>query len=229
MRKAVIFANGIPAPTATPHSFITPGVAIICADGGAQHALALGLMPEVVVGDLDSLSGEAQATLVARGVELIRHPVKKDQTDLELAFSVAIARGATEILLLTALGGRLDQQLANILLLARPEWQSARLGLAEGNQLAWLLRGPDELRLSGRPGDIFSFIPLSPTVQGLDLENVEWPLQNATVLFGSTLTISNTFLEPQVTVRIKTGFGLAVQIALEDVSAGAPGLQGGLS
>lgn len=212
MAKTVIFANGIPTDPSNTHSLIEPDDTIICADGGTQHALSLGLTPDALVGDMDSLSEAVQADLEAKGVELIRHPIKKDQTDLELAFEVAIARGATEILLLTAIGGRLDQQLANILLLTRPEWQSVRLSLAEGQQRAWLLRGPDELTLSGQPGDTLSVVPLSPTMEGLDIENAEWPLQEATVPLGSTLTISNTFLSDQVRVRVKAGLGLAIQI-----------------
>jgi len=212
MAKTVVFANGMPTAWPNAQSLIEPDDTIICADGGTQHALSLGLTPDVLVGDMDSLSEAVQADLEAKGVELIRHPIKKDQTDLELAFEVAIARGAAEILLLTAIGGRLDQQLANILLLTRPEWQAVRLSLAEGQQRAWLLRGPDELTLSGQPGDTLSVVPLSATMEGLDIENAEWPLQEATVPLGSTLTISNTFLSNQVRVRLKAGLGLAIQI-----------------
>jgi thiamine pyrophosphokinase len=212
MAKTVIFANGIPTARSNEYSLIEPDDTIICADGGTQHALSLGLTPDVLVGDMDSLPEAVQADLEAKGVELIRHPIKKDQTDLELAFEVAIARGATEILLLTAIGGRLDQQLANVLLLTRPEWQSVRLSLAEGQQRAWLLRGPDELTLSGQPGDTLSIVPLSATMEGLDIENAEWPLQEASVPLGSTLTISNTFLSNQVRVRVKAGLGLIIQI-----------------
>lgn len=212
MAKIVIFANGIPTARSNEYSLIEPDDTIICADGGTQHALSLGLTPDVLVGDMDSLPEAVQADLEAKGVELIRHPIKKDQTDLELAFEVAIARGATEILLLTAIGGRLDQQLANVLLLTRPEWQSVRLSLAEGQQRAWLLRGPDELTLSGQPGDTLSIVPLSATMEGLDIENAEWPLQEASVPLGSTLTISNTFLSNQVRVRVKAGLGLVIQI-----------------
>jgi len=149
----------------------------------------------------------------AREVEIESHSAKKDQTDLELALAAAIERGADEILLLTVLGGRLDQHLANILLLARPEWAGVRLSLAEGNQRAWLLRGPDALSLQGRPGDTLSLLPLTPEVGGLDIENVEWPLHNKTISLGSTLTISNVFQADTVTFRIKEGIVLAVQIS----------------
>ena len=212
MPKTIIFANGILSEPAQCQTPIAPDDTLICADGGTRHALALGLTPHLVVGDMDSLPPSDQQTLTSRGVELIRHPVDKDQTDLELAFEVAVDRGATEILLLTALGGRLDQQLANILLLTRPEWQHVRLSLAEGRQRAWLLRGPDELTLSGSPGDTLSLVPLSQTLTGLDLEQVAWPLCNKTVSLGSTLTISNRFLAKSVTIRAKSGLGLVIHL-----------------
>jgi thiamine pyrophosphokinase len=191
---------------------LTPDDTIICADGGTLHALELGLRPDLIVGDLDSLPAHIQAELTKQGIEIQTHPVRKDQTDLELAFHAAINRGATEIILLTALGGRLDQQLANLLLLARPEWSPVRLGLADGNQRAWLMRGPDELTLTGEPGDTFSFVAFSETVTGIDLEQVEWPLHDVTIHLGSTLTISNRFLGKEMIVRIKTGIGLAIQM-----------------
>ena len=214
MPKTIIFANGKPTIDLSEiPPLIEPGDTIICADGGAVHALAAGLTPDLIVGDLDSLPQDVQVMMRAREVEIESHSAKKDQTDLELALAAAIERGADEILLLTVLGGRLDQHLANILLLARPEWAGVRLSLAEGNQRAWLLRGPDALSIRGRPGDTLSLLPLSPEVKGLDIENVEWPLQNKTISLGSTLTISNVFRADTVTFRIREGIALAIQIS----------------
>ncbi len=213
MPKTVIFANGVPANPAENRRHLAPDDTILCADGGTLHALALGLTPHLIVGDLDSLPAGVQAELAAQGVPVERHPVKKDQTDLELALAAAVRRGATEILILTALGGRLDQQLANLLLLTRPEWAGVRLRLAEGNQQAWLLRGPDALTLTGAPGDTLSVVALSETLTGLSLRGVEWPLRDATVPRGSTLTISNTFLRRQAHIELAGGLALVVIIA----------------
>lgn len=213
MSKTVIFANGITEDAAENSRYIAPGDTIICADGGTLHALALGLVPNLIVGDLDSLPEDVVREMEAKRVEIQRHPVDKDQTDLELALSIAIERGASEILILTALGGRVDQYLANILLLTRPEWQPARLGLAEGNQQAWLLRGPDQLQLSGTPGDTLSVVVLSEKLSGLTLAGVKWPLTDKTVELGSTLTISNAFAAPHVQVQSRSGLALVTHIS----------------
>ncbi len=208
--KTVIFANGISANPNENRRYLSPGDTIICADGGTLHALAMGLTPDLIVGDLDSLPAPVAAKMEAKGVEIQRHPVNKDQTDLELALQIAVQRGAEEILILTALGGRLDQTLANILLLTRPEWRGVRLRLAEGNQSAWLLRGPDSLTLRGQSGDTLSVVALSQHLHGLDLLGVKWPLNNANVSLGSTLTISNTFVEVEAKIQLVQGIALAI-------------------
>lgn len=210
MSKTVIFANGLPTDLAATRRHIQATDRIFCADGGTVHALALGLSPDYIVGDLDSLPSPVLSKMQAKGVKIRAYPAKKDKTDLELTLALAIEQGAKTVLLLTALGGRLDQQLGNILLLARPEWGRVRLGLAEGPQITWLMRAPDQLTLSGRPGDTFSLIPLSPEVTGVTLTGLEWPLDEARIPLGSTLTMSNTFAAAVMSVRIRTGLALAL-------------------
>lgn len=212
--RIVIFANG---NLTEPHRLrrrLHPSDRIFCADGGTVHALALGLTPEVIIGDLDSLPPELTAQMESAGVTFQRHPARKDQTDLELAFQTAVAAGADEILLVTALGGRLDQMLANIFLLARPEYVPARLTLVDGSQSATVLRSHQTLTLTGQPGDTLSLVPLTPTVHGVNLSGVEWPLVEATLSFGSTWSISNAFTVPQATLRIGEGMVLVVHIEM---------------
>ena len=108
------------------------------------------------------------------------------------------------------LGGRLDQALANLLLLARPEWASAWLRMVDGNQTAWPLRSGQEAAIEGSPGDLLSLVPLSPIVSGVTLEGVEWPLRAANLYFGSTLTISNRLTGPVAHLCLEEGLVLVV-------------------
>lgn len=216
MSRIVIFANGNLTEPDKLRRRLRPTDRIFCADGGTVHALALGLTPEVIVGDFDSLPPEMMTELEAAGVSFQRHPARKDQTDLELAFQTAVAEGVDEILLVTALGGRLDQMLANIFLLARPEYASVRLILADGPQLATVLCSYQTLTLTGQPGDTLSLVPLTPTVQQVNLSGVEWPLVEATLTFGSTWSISNAFTTPQATVQIGEGMVLVVHIETDE-------------
>jgi thiamine pyrophosphokinase len=212
MSRIVIFANGDLTEPEKLRRRLCPTDRIFCADGGTVRALALGLTPEAIIGDLDSLSMDLVSQLEAEGVAIHRHPVRKDQTDLELAFELAIVENPDEILLVTALGGRLDQTLANIFLLTRPAYSSVQLTLVDGSQSARVLHSHQILTLTGQPGDTLSLVPLTPIVQQVNLTGVEWPLVEATLTFGSTWSISNALVAPRATIQIGEGMILAVHI-----------------
>jgi thiamine pyrophosphokinase len=208
--RAVIITNGHLSDPARARRHIRPGDQVICADGGARHARAMELIPDVVVGDLDSLDPDLRAEFEAAGVRFEVHPVCKDETDLELALRLAIASGATEVDLLAVLGGRLDQSLANLLLLARPEWASAQVRVIEGDEIAWPVRSGQTVTVAGAVGDTLSLVPLTPLVTGVTLEGVEWPLHDATLRFGSTWTISNVLSAPMAHLQVGEGSVLVV-------------------
>jgi thiamine pyrophosphokinase len=212
MSRIVIFANGLLEDPALLLKRLQPGDRIFCADGGTYHALALGLTPEMIVGDLDSLAAETIAQMEAAGVTLRRYSENKDQTDLELALDLAVADQPEEILLVTALGGRLDQALANILLLTQPKYGHVKLTLLDGLQSAIVLRDHSRLTLEGEPGDILSLVPLTPQVTGVNFSGVGWPLTQATLRLGSTWSISNVLKEQQARVEIDEGMVLLVHL-----------------
>jgi thiamine pyrophosphokinase len=206
----VIIANGpLPNPAQLrPH--LRPEAWLICADGGAHHAHALGLTPDLVIGDMDSLDPALRAELEAADVPFEVHPVNKNETDLELALAWAIERGATAIDVLAVLGGRLDQSLANLLLLTRPEWASARLRAIAAEEVAWPVRGGERITIPGSVGDRLSLVPLSPQVTGVTFEGVKWPLREASLPLGSTWGISNELIAPPAHLEIGEGLVLVV-------------------
>ena len=208
--RAVIITNGQLTDPAGARQHVRAGDWVICADGGARHARAMGLVPDVVVGDLDSIDPGLRAELEATGARFEVHPARKDETDLELALRLAVAGGVAEIDVLAVLGGRLDQSLANLLLLARPEWASAKVRVIEGNEVAWPVRGGQTATVTGAVGDTLSLVPLTSTVTGVTLGGVEWPLHDATLYFGSTWTISNALSAP--TARLQVGEGLVLVV-----------------
>ncbi|MBW7881266.1 MAG: thiamine diphosphokinase [Caldilineaceae bacterium] len=207
--RAIVFVNGMVENYERLGSWLCPDDLLVGADGGTLHILALGKRPHVVVGDLDSLPDYTVAALESEGVQIERHRPDKSQTDLELAIERALREGADEILLLGALGGRLDQTLANLLILAQREW-SAPIRLAEGEQVAQVVRGGEQLTLHGQIGSIVSAIPLSPQVTGITYTGMRYPLQNATLSFGSTRGISNEIAGTPATIRINSGLLLVV-------------------
>ena len=208
--RALIFVNGAVSDYEMLKKWVKADDYLVCADGGVYHCLAIGLRPDIVVGDMDSVDAETLRALADAGVELERHPRHKDQTDLELAIECALRAGAQSVLLLGALGGRLDQTLANVLILAQREWP-VPVYVAEGNQLASVLCGGETLTLSGEAGDVVSLIPLSEEVTGITYAGLEYDLTDATLRLGSTRGVSNEVRESPATVSIGSGLALIVQ------------------
>lgn len=209
--RAVVFVNGVIHDYDALRPWLRPDDHLIAADGGTRHALALDVHPHVIVGDLDSLDPSILAKLQAQGTEVERHPIGKDATDLELAIERAVNDGAREVVVVGALGGRLDQTLANVLILAQRVWP-ARISLVEGSQVATLLRGGETLRLGGAPGTTVSLLPLTPEVTGITYQGLLYPLTNATLQLGSTRGISNQVATQPATVYIASGLALVVQV-----------------
>jgi thiamine pyrophosphokinase len=209
--RAIVIANGHIGNSEASRAQAWPHNLVICADGGAQHALTLGLAPDVVVGDLDSLDGDLQARLEGEGCQVLVHPTRKDETDLELALRYAIDRGVDEILILGALGGRIDQALANILLLALPELEGVKTRIVAGDQEMFLIRG--QAFIEGQVGDTVSLLPMAGDVTGITAEGLEYPLQHGTLKFGATLGISNVLMAPVARVQVEHGLLLCVHIS----------------
>jgi thiamine pyrophosphokinase len=180
---------------------------VIAADGGLAKATALGLAVDAVVGDLDSV-GPAELEEAARaGIEIVRHPTAKDESDTELAVREAISRGATEVLILGGLGsGRFDHALANVLLAANPDI-GAQLILADGPTSLRVLgrHGAEQLALEGAIGDIVSLLPLSEQVEGVTTGGLAFPLANAVLAQGPSLGLSNELVATHATVAVGAG------------------------
>jgi thiamine pyrophosphokinase len=204
--RAIIFANGEFHDIQGARALLQPDDLVIAADGGTRHALAVGVVPHVVIGDLDSLSPDVQTRVEAAGSRIIRFSPRKDETDLELALQHAAREGATEIVILAALGGRLDQTVANLLLLALPDLQGLDVRVVEGPQIAFLIdseHAPSPIE--GRPGDILSLIPLRGDAVGVTADGVEWPLHDETLHFGLARGVSNVLTAKQAHVRVRDG------------------------
>lgn len=203
--RAIIFANGIIEPDHLAHPDLLQGDLFIAADGGMRNSLLYGIQPDIVIGDLDSISEEEKKLLSSASTHFIIYPQDKDQTDLELALDYAVQNGADEALLLGLLGGRLDQTIANLLLLSRDNYSSLKLIVSAPPDTAHLLREQDELNIEAQIGDLISLIPLSMEVYGVTTYGLHWKLNNAKLDFGSTLSISNEMIAPRISIKIDGG------------------------
>jgi thiamine pyrophosphokinase len=206
--RAVVIANGVPPDQATLQRWLTAGARLVCADGGARAALALGLKPDVVIGDLDSLDEAQQAQLKALGCRLVVYPQAKDWTDLELALKLCVQEGATEIVILGALGGRLDQELANILLLLLHDLEDTPTRIVDERQEMFVAR--HQVAIVGQAGDIVSLIPLGGDATGIVTEGLLYPLRDEPLLSGPARGVSNVMTGEAARVTLKSGALLVV-------------------
>ncbi len=196
---ATIFANGTIDNARRAQEAAEQSDLVLAANGGALHCLRLEIVPAIVIGDLDSLDDANRQTLEAGGTEFITHPPDKDQTDLELALLIAFARGATEITVLGAIGGRLDMTIANMQLLALPELSGVRVEMWYGHQTASLIRPPGGL-IEGGTSDGISLIPLGGEVRNITTRDLQYPLKDETLGLGPARGMSNVVSgsEPRV-------------------------------
>ncbi|MBC7250735.1 MAG: thiamine diphosphokinase [Anaerolineae bacterium] len=181
---------------------------IVAADGGAQHLLRRGLVPHVVIGDMDSLTSAQREHLRQLGCRFLSYPERKDETDAELALLYAVEQGAEEIIVLGALGGRLDHTLANVLLLALPELRGTHVRLVDGQQEMILIR--EQGTIQGEVGDTVSLLPISGNAEGITTRGLEYALDNGTLVFGRTRGVSNVLTAPTAHISVRKGALLCV-------------------
>jgi len=208
-QSVLIFANGIMADPEQARPYLARAAAVIAADGGLRHLLALDHRPDVLVGDLDSLPLGVESELDSWATEVVRHPPAKNETDLELALLLAHERyPAAEIIVLGGFGGRLDMTLANVLLSAHPRLLGHPVRFVEGRETAWLVR--DWTAIDGRPGDAVSLIPVGGPVRLIATTGLRWPLRAETLEFGPARGISNEMTTGRATVELTDGLLLCI-------------------
>lgn len=207
--KCVIIANGDFDNTSSYRNIFNEANYIICADGGAKHLKRMGIVPDVILGDLDSISRDDELFFRARNVRFEKFPSRKDDTDTGLATDLALSLKPTEITYLGTIGSRMDHTLANIGLLKKGIEAGAAVKMVNEKNEIHLIK--TAIELSGQPGDILSILPLTEKVEGITLEGLEYPLHNATLCLGSTLGISNVFVGEKARITIKVGLLLVIK------------------
>lgn len=207
-KRAVVFANGdLPHPQAI-RKVLLPGDVFFAADAGASHLLRLGLLPKMVIGDLDSLSESELKDLQAAGVHIMRYPQDKDLTDLELTINKILEEGFQRILIVAALGGRLDMTLCNINLMIRPDLLDLDVRMDDGvEQLRFI---QNRTSIQGRVGDTLSLIPWGGAVEKVTTTGLRWPLKNAYLALSETMTVSNELMTDQAEISVGSGCLLCI-------------------
>ena len=184
---------------------------LICADGGANYAALSGFVPNLLIGDLDSILPENLKQCAKAGCVIERYPCEKDETDLELALSRAEEQarlvGQTDILLYGATGKRIDHFLGNVALMLAYAKKGYRVRLVDPEHEMWILEGCEEIR--GSFGQELSLISLSEKAV-VTTEGLCYPLQRGVLLQESPRGVSNVFLGEGAVVQVHEGWVMVV-------------------
>ncbi|MCA9790393.1 MAG: thiamine diphosphokinase [Candidatus Eremiobacteraeota bacterium] len=209
--RVAILAGGQPPDPDYCRQQVARADRLICANGGFAVAMLLGLTPDAVVGDLDSLTPEQIDRLERSRIPVRRLPVTKDASDLELAMQLAHSWGARDVIVLGALGGRTDHLLFNLVAgLCYCREVGMRTVLANHDQEAFLVE-PDH-RILERQGWIASLLCLSATCTGVALKGFEFPLEGESLRRASSRTLSNRILAEEASISLEEGLLLALLV-----------------
>jgi thiamine pyrophosphokinase len=174
---------------------------LLAADGGADRLLGVGLRPDVIVGDLDSVSPEALACGAA-----IVHAPEQDLQDAGKLLAYAEREGARSIVLEGVEGDRLDHTLATLGVCAASPL-AIRLALRQG--VGTVLRAGQRCRAATKPGAVVSLLPIAPC-GGVRLEGVVWPLHGAGMALDGQISLSNRATGVWVEAELEAGAALLI-------------------
>lgn len=205
MNETVIVVTGAApldedAVAEVPHDAI-----VLAADGALDHALAAGLTPAGLVGDLDSISPEGLAW-AQHHATIAQHDPDKDATDTELALQVAIDFAPSRIVLLSGGGDRLDHSLAAIGALGHRSLTSVpEIDGWWGDQRFHVLHGPGKLTLEVETGATISLLATHGEAGGVTITGVRWPLDDDDLAAMAGHGVSNEVVDEHVEIRLHRG------------------------
>lgn len=185
-----------------------PPSAVICADGGARHARILGLNPEMIVGDMDSIDPEIERHFRQGSVRFLYHPAMKDETDAELALFQAFELAPDRIWIFGGIGLRLDHTLANLSLLLQGLGRGIPVRLVDEWCEVFLVE--QTAVIEGEPGQTVSFFPFAGEASGITLDGFEYPLQGATMRPERPYGISNRLTGRRGNIIVANGVLLTI-------------------
>ena len=199
---ALVIAGGDlagPLPDLDEHAYV------VAVDGGLRHAVRLGIAPDVIVGDLDSVDGAQLASAIAAGVVVERHDVDKDATDWELALHHVRKAGYRSVVIVGGGGGRLDHLVANALTLASGDYSDLHVVWHIGPATVRVARPGSAVEIQGRRGDTVTLLAVGGEATGVTTSGLRWPLVDGVLPSGSSLGVSNELIEEEATITTAAG------------------------
>ncbi len=199
MKKCVIISAGKSDGYDILKDEVKDAQLIICADAGIVHAENAGIVPDIILGDFDSYSGDLD-----KHSNVIKLPVEKDDTDTMYAVKLALKKGCDEFVLFGALGGRLDHTIANIQTLKFLQLNNAFGRIVSENNIVFLL-STSSIAVKKKEGFKLSVFAYGDKCRGVTLKNVHYPLDNYTLDNTFPLGVSNEFEGEEAFISVDEG------------------------
>lgn len=201
--KAIIVTGGNKPSKKLLNSYIKSGDLIIGADKGSEYLYDYEIIPNIILGDFDSISEEKLKKIEEKQVEIIKFPPEKDYTDTEIAIMEAIKRGADTIYLFGGLGTRADHSLGNIGLLLTTKNKGARLLIVDDHNKMYL--ADKNMSLNGSQGEIISFHALSDVVKGFEIRGAKYNLNSYDMHLLDPRAVCNEFIDTPINIKYESG------------------------
>lgn len=179
---------------------------VICADGGLEKTESLNLIPDIIIGDLDSVNKLVLKKYLDMNVDLIKYPAEKNYTDMELAIEYAVDKGVKDIILIGASGTRLDHTIANIMLIERYFKQGIKMKIIDNNNTVQIVT--NNMEIKNKKNYNVSIIPITDSIEGITLQGFKYPLNDVIVKRGSTLCVSNIITDEKGIIKLNKGTAL---------------------
>jgi len=179
---------------------------VICADGGLEKAESLNLIPNIIIGDLDSVNKTVLKKYLDMNVELIKYPAEKNYTDMELAIEYAVEKQFKDIVLIGASGSRLDHTMANIMLIERYYKLGINIKIIDNNNYIQIVTS--NMVIYNKKNYYVSIVPITDMIVGITLIGFKYPLNDVNVNRGSTLCISNQITSDKGNIILQSGTAL---------------------
>lgn len=172
----------------------------IAADSGFRNAQTLGVTPSLLLGDFDSLG----ACSIPKETECVKVPAEKDFTDTQLAVDTAIQKGATEIVIIGGLDGRLDHTLSNLAILEDLNQRKIHCLITDGKNRVQYIHSTSTL-IAKSGFRYLSLLTISEKAKGVSIEGCKYPLQNATLSRNFQYAVSNEITRNCALISVRKG------------------------
>lgn len=182
---------------------------IVCADGGVDHLINTGKIPNIVIGDLDSISSSGLDFIRDNNIEVMQFPIMKDKTDTELGILYLLEKKIDDITLMGVTGTRLDHTLASIFLLKKLNKKRVRAKIIDDNNIIYFVN--KDIQIKKKDNYNLSIIPISNQGIVVSLSGFLYPLNKKFIEFGSTLGISNEIVNEYGNIFIHKGEALVIE------------------